>query len=139
MKKFKKLYATLFFVAIVGMAVCVYAHPEEMSFANFICYFYMAVMFVFFRMGVDNVVEHNFFGISAYLGIYAVEACIMLGIGFWLRPALAVVPPFLYFVIRSYIYAKPMSMEDLIKNAMSLMLLNYAICVIVKVLIPLIF
>lgn len=120
------VYTGLSLVALTGFVACFFVRPETMSVANSLCLAYLLVLYVFYRMGLDDADEKPFFGVSSWLALMSAEIAVLIGIHFWLIPLCAVVGPLFYFLVRAICY-KNLSYRDLYNNTFAVLLLSYAL------------
>jgi len=128
MKKIRNFYILLAVLTGIGMGLCFWLRPEMMTVRNCVCWFYIAVMFIFFRKDVDDVEEMPFITISGWLGLIGISIGVLMGMSFWYTPLCAVALPALYFSLWAYFFGKDMNAENLWKNAFWLTFFNYALC-----------
>ena len=103
-----------------------------MTLAHCFCFAYMPVLYVFFRIGLDDIIEKPIFGISSWLALIAVEIAILLGVGFWWLPLCATLGPTLYFAFRALVSKKYVSFKELCRNIFAMVLLTYGVFVLIE-------
>ena len=136
-KDFSSFYTKLAVLAGIGLGVSVWLHPEVFSPAKVLCYFYIVLTFIFFRMDLDNVKEKADFQVANWFALLGVEADILLGLNFWLLPLAATVVVSAYFLIRAWVWRKHISHMNLRKNAIWITAFNYAtVAFVVYILAP---
>ena len=125
------VYTGLSLVALTGFVACFFVCPETMSIANSLCLAYLLVLYIFFRMGLDDVEEKPFFGVSSWLALISAEIAVLIGINFWLIPLCAVLGPLFYFLVCAICY-KNLSFRDLYTNTYAVLILSYALFGFIK-------
>ena len=132
MKNFVSFYVRLAVLAGIGLGACIWLRPEVVTASNAICWFYICMMFVFFRFKIDNVAEEPAVQIACWFALLGIEVGILLELNFWLLPIAATLAASCYFVTRATIYKKPLAYKELWKNAVFLTVFNYALVLIIK-------
>ena len=133
-KDFNCMYLKFQLVAIAGALLCMCLGAlKPLEWYDYVCYAYMVFFFGFFRLNIDNVNEKRFFGIANWIALLTVEAALLLGIDMWYHPLLASLTVSLYFLLRSYIYAKQLDVGAMLKSAFWMTALNYLLFLVIKV------
>ena len=133
--EYSKFYVRLSVLTLVGAFACIFLRPEFFSIAKCVCVIYVPVVYIFFRFGLDDVVEKPILGLASWLALLSVETAILLNIGFWWLPLCALIGPVAYFLTRAALYKKALSLRDLVKNAIIETVLIYCLFAVIVLLI----
>ena len=131
-KDFAKFYIKLAVLAGIGMAACVWLRPEMFSASNLLCWFYVVMTFMFFRMDLDHVDEQADFQIANWFALLGIEVAILLGADFWFTPLYATFAAQGYFIIRSWIWKKELNHDALWRGSFWLTVFNYILAIVIK-------
>lgn len=131
-KDFTNFYIKLAVLAGMGMSVCVWLRPEMFTASNIMCWFYIVLMFLFFRMDIDDVKEKPDFQVANWFALFGIEVNVLLGLSFWFAPLFATVSASSYFLFRAWVWKKKLNFDALRRSAVWLTFFNYIMVVVIK-------
>ena len=131
-KDFSSFYTKLAVLAGIGLGISVWLHPEMFSPAKVICYLYIVLTFVFFRLDLDNVTEKPCFQVANWFALLGIEVAVLLGATFWFTPLYATLAVMGYFLVRSWIWKKELNHDALWRSSFWLTVFNYILAIVIK-------
>lgn len=100
--------------------------------SDVLSWFYIVLMFVFFRMNIDSVAEKQDFQIANWFALLGIEASILLNLNFWLTPVVATVAASSYFLFRAWVWRKKIVYAELWRSALWITVFNYVLVAVIK-------